>query len=97
MKMRDQPSAHANMSPQPGEGGETNKNYSKNASETREKAARAPRVHEQFAAAEKKSFAKLVPSKFGRRNDAPAIARRTEAYEAELQHAVSAVEDFGLC
>ena len=35
-----------------------------------------------------------MPSKFGRRNDALAIARRTEAYEAELQHVVSAVEDF---
>ena len=35
-----------------------------------------------------------MPSKFGRRNGALSIARRTEAYEAELQHVVSAVEDF---
>eukprot|EP00966_Prymnesium_polylepis_P046477 1077197-Prymnesium_polylepis.1 len=90
MRTRDQPSAQADMPPQPGTDGRTSKNYSKNASETGGKAARAPRVrarrqekqlHEQFAAAEKKSFANLTPSKCGR-CDALAMTQRTEACEA---------------
>ena len=99
LKKRDQPSAQADMPPQPRvTDGETNKNYSKNASETGEKAARTPRMkkrHEQSAPAEKKSFADLAPSKRGR-HDVLAMTQRIEACEAELQYAVSAVEDFAV-
>ena len=94
LKNREQPSAQADMPPQPGTDGETNKNYNKNASETeRRKSPREKKLHEQSGPAGKKSFANLAPSKCGR-HDALTMTRRVEACEAELQYADSAVEDF---
>jgi hypothetical protein len=90
---RDRPPADAdNMCPQPSADGESIKQYGKNAAETGEKAARAPRALEQPAAVEKVHFVNVncVPSVFGR-HDARAMMRRIETVVAKVQSASATI------